>query len=78
MPEWRIAEFEIDRPRSPWPSPGGAGGNMAARRSMFDAIGPWDEQIGPGARFRSCEEGDIVFPRSDQRAARRPGARPRR
>lgn len=40
---------------------GGAGANMFARRSMFDTIGGYDEQIGPGARFRACEEYDVYF-----------------
>ena len=40
---------------------GGGGANMAARRSMFDAIGGYDEQIGPGSRFRACEEYDMYY-----------------
>src|SRR6185369_10858902 len=61
VPEWQIAEFEIVHRVRRGQARGGAGGNMAARRTMFEAIGPWDEQIGPGSRFKSCEEGDIIF-----------------
>jgi hypothetical protein len=34
---------------------------MAARRSMFDAIGGYDERIGPGSQFHACEEYDIYY-----------------
>lgn len=40
---------------------GGAGANMIARRSLFEQIGGYDELIGPGARFRACEEFDIYY-----------------
>ena len=63
MPAWTIDEFEIVHAVRRGQIRGGAGANMAARRSTFEAIGLWDEEIGPGSRFRSCEEGDIIFPR---------------
>ncbi|MCU1504489.1 MAG: glycosyl transferase family 2 [Ilumatobacteraceae bacterium] len=40
---------------------GGAGADMFARRSLFDTIGRYDELIGPGSRFRACEEFDIYY-----------------
>jgi glycosyltransferase involved in cell wall biosynthesis len=40
---------------------GGAGANMFARRQLFERIGGFDEAIGPGAPFRSCEEYDIYY-----------------
>jgi GT2 family glycosyltransferase len=40
---------------------GGAGANLVARRRVFDLIGEWDEQIGPGSRFKGCEEWDIYY-----------------
>jgi glycosyltransferase involved in cell wall biosynthesis len=40
---------------------GGSGGNMAARRSVFEAIGGYDERIGPGSEFRACEEYDVYY-----------------
>jgi hypothetical protein len=61
VPAWTISEFEIVHAIRHGQIRGGAGANMAARRSIFEAIGLWDEEIGPGSRFRSCEEGDIIF-----------------
>ena len=61
VPAWTIDEFEIVHAVRRGQIRGGAGANMAARRSTFEAIGLWDEEIGPGSRFRSCEEGDIIF-----------------
>jgi glycosyltransferase involved in cell wall biosynthesis len=61
VPEWRISAFEINHRVRHGQARGGGGGNMAARRTVFEAIGPWDEQIGPGSRFQSSEEGDIIF-----------------
>jgi glycosyltransferase involved in cell wall biosynthesis len=40
---------------------GGAGANMFARRQLFDRIGGFDDAIGPGAPFKSCEEYDIYY-----------------
>jgi GT2 family glycosyltransferase len=40
---------------------GGAGANLVARRRVFDVIGEWDEQIGPGSAFKGCEEWDIYY-----------------
>lgn len=40
---------------------GGAGANMFARRELFERIGGYDECIGPGAPFRSCEEYDVYY-----------------
>lgn len=40
---------------------GGAGADLAARRSLFEDIGGFDEQIGPGSRFTACEEYDLYY-----------------
>ncbi len=40
---------------------GGAGADMFARRSLFDAVGGYDEMIGPGSRFGACEEFDLYY-----------------
>lgn len=40
---------------------GGAGADMVARRSLYHAIGGYDEMIGPGSRFGACEEFDIYY-----------------
>jgi glycosyltransferase involved in cell wall biosynthesis len=40
---------------------GGAGANMFARCELFERIGGFDEAIGPGAPFLSCEEYDVYF-----------------
>lgn len=40
---------------------GGAGADLAARRAVFDAIGGFDEMVGPGARFKTCEEYDVYY-----------------
>ena len=39
----------------------GAGANMFASRALFNAIAGFDELLGPGALFRSCEEFDLYY-----------------
>ncbi len=39
----------------------GVGANMVVRRKVFQRIGAFDEQLGPGARFRSAEECDLAY-----------------
>ncbi|MCQ3937012.1 MAG: hypothetical protein DPW18_08210 [Chloroflexi bacterium] len=36
-------------------------GNMGAYRSVFDAVGVFDERLGPGAAFPSAEDNDLGF-----------------
>lgn len=61
VPTAEMCRFEvIVGPERAWVR-GGAGANMAARRSMFDRVDGFDELIGPGSRFRSCEEFDIYY-----------------
>ena len=38
---------------------GALGGNMLVRRSVFDAVGLFDELLGPGARYHSAEDQDL-------------------
>jgi glycosyltransferase involved in cell wall biosynthesis len=53
--------FRIVSGRSHAHVKGGAGANLIARRPLFDTIGAWDEQIGPGSQFKPCEEWDIYY-----------------
>lgn len=39
----------------------GAGANMFARRALFDRIGGFDTQLGPGAPYKACEEFDLYY-----------------
>lgn len=39
----------------------GAGANMFARRALFDRVAGFDQRLGPGAEFRSCEEFDLYY-----------------
>lgn len=39
---------------------GGLGGNLFVRRGVFDRVGLFDEQLGPGARFHSSEDQDLT------------------
>jgi glycosyltransferase involved in cell wall biosynthesis len=38
----------------------GMGAGLALRRSEMLEIGGFDEEMGPGARFPACEDGDII------------------
>lgn len=38
-----------------------AGGNMAMHRSTFEAIGGFDERLGPGTHFPAAEDNDLGF-----------------
>ncbi len=38
----------------------GIGANMAIRRDVALALGGFDTELGPGARFRACEDGDFA------------------
>jgi len=47
-----------------WPAdPGlmGSGASMSVRRAAFEAVGGFDERIGPGARFQAPEEHELVL-----------------
>jgi GT2 family glycosyltransferase len=39
----------------------GMGANFAARRSLFDGIGPFDEVLGGGAPLRSSQDYDLAY-----------------
>lgn len=39
----------------------GMGANMAARRDVFDSIGGFDEDLGPGGRLRTGEDCEIAY-----------------
>lgn len=38
-----------------------AGGNFAARRSLFDRIGLFDTEFGPGSRFYAAEDVELAY-----------------
>jgi GT2 family glycosyltransferase len=46
-------------PRSPFGL--GSGFNLAFRREALEAAGPFDEELGAGARFRSAEDTDMLY-----------------
>ena len=46
--------------RSPY-RVGGAGGNMAYRRNALATVGPFDENLGPGARFKAVEDNEYFY-----------------
>jgi glycosyltransferase involved in cell wall biosynthesis len=46
-------------PCSPWRI--GNGSNMAFRTDALRAVGPFDERLGPGARFHGGEEADLLY-----------------
>lgn len=39
----------------------GSGFNMAFRREALEAAGPFDEELGAGARYRSGEDSDMLY-----------------
>ncbi len=61
VPIASMGRFEVLRGTRAVSKRGGAGADMAARRSVFATIGGFDEQIGPGSRFGACEEFDIYY-----------------
>ena len=61
VPAFSPARLEIVSGNAMARHRGGAGANMFARRELFEQIGRFDEAIGPGAQFRSCEEYDIYY-----------------
>jgi hypothetical protein len=38
----------------------GHSANMAVRRPAYAGVGGFDERLGPGARFRAAEDGDLI------------------
>lgn len=59
-PSW--APLRVRRLRWGWQSRfagEGASANMGARREVCERIGGFDEELGAGARFRSCEDNDF-------------------
>lgn len=38
-----------------------SGNNMALRREVFEAIGYFDELLGPGAELRNCDDADMAY-----------------
>ena len=61
VPEFNPARLEVVSGAVRARYRGGAGANMFARRELFEQIGGFDEAIGPGVSFRSCEEYDIYY-----------------
>src|SRR5437879_777458 len=43
------------------PATAGSGANMAFRREAFDAVGGFDREFGPGARFRAAEDHELFW-----------------
>ena len=61
VPEFSPARLEVVSGAVRARYRGGAGANMFAHRELFERIGGFDEAIGPGVLFRSCEEYDIYY-----------------
>lgn len=61
VPEFRPDAFRVLSGLGSVHIRGGAGANLFARRELFDVVGPFDERIGPGERYRSCEEFDMYY-----------------
>ncbi len=61
VPIAQMGRFEIVEGRNSVHARGGAGANLLARSSLFTTIGGFDEEIGPGSRFRACEEFDLYY-----------------
>jgi GT2 family glycosyltransferase len=47
------------RGQTPWDI--GTGGNLALRRSAFEAVGGFDEALGPGTPARAAEDVDLLY-----------------
>jgi GT2 family glycosyltransferase len=45
--------------QTPWDI--GTGGNLALRRSAFEAVGGFDEALGPGTPARAAEDVDLLY-----------------
>jgi GT2 family glycosyltransferase len=45
--------------QTPWDI--GTGGNLALRRSAFEAVGGFDETLGPGTPARAAEDVDLLY-----------------
>lgn len=61
IPTVSLPSFEVHRGLTCARVRVGAGANMLARKSLFDALKGFDETLGPGAVFKSCEEFDIYY-----------------
>jgi glycosyltransferase involved in cell wall biosynthesis len=61
VPIATMGRFEVVQGTHALSKRGGAGADMLARRSLFDSIGGFDEEIGPGSRFAACEEFDVYY-----------------
>lgn len=47
------------KPHAPWDA--GTGGNLLLRRQVFDQIGGFDEELGPGTPNRAAEDIDLLY-----------------
>jgi GT2 family glycosyltransferase len=61
IPSFLPAQLEIHPAISTAQVRAGAGANMFATRKLFAAITGFDELLGPGALFKSCEEFDLYY-----------------
>ncbi|MFN7981756.1 MAG: glycosyltransferase family A protein [Vicinamibacterales bacterium] len=61
IPSFMPPAFEVHKGLAEAQVRAGAGANMFARRALFDAVAGFDERLGPGAEFRSCEEFDLYY-----------------
>ena len=61
IPSFMPPGFEVHRGLGAAQVRAGAGANMFASRALFDRVAGFDELLGPGALFRSCEEFDLYY-----------------
>ena len=61
IPSFMPPGFEVHRGLASAQVRAGAGANMFASRALFDQVEGFDELLGPGALFRSCEEFDLYY-----------------
>lgn len=60
VPAYRVPRYFVAHRLAQKPRIEGIGACMAVRRTMWEALGGFDESLGSGARFRAGEEADLV------------------
>jgi glycosyltransferase involved in cell wall biosynthesis len=60
IPSYECAGTRVIGQRSAKHTARGMGAGLALRRREMLELGGFDEELGPGARFPSCEDGDII------------------
>jgi glycosyltransferase involved in cell wall biosynthesis/GT2 family glycosyltransferase len=61
VPEFPIQSRRVVRGRQLASAGLGVGGNMFVRRNVFDELGPFDEDLGPGGPFHNGEDYELTY-----------------